>query len=431
VTGPGTHDVIIAGGGVAGTAAAAAFARLNYRVLIVEPGLDHARRLAGELIHPPGVADFRALGLLECLRESGAVPVHGFAVYAGAAEVLRYDEIPGLKEQGLAIEHGAMARALLTTVEKLSNVTVRRGARVVGVDLSNADFVTVTLTHEGRESQQRAAVLVAADGRSSQVRRMAGIGVQQVHISNMTGFVLNDVPLPHPGFGHVFADGTAPVLAYEISAQDTRIMFDVPIGAGGISPYVERLPASLRTAAEKAINTQTPLGSANYSVVPEAVVKRRVVCVGDSGGCCHPVTATGLSACARDAVRLSDTVRDTGGDMAKALPQYARLREGPQRARMAGAEALYEVLKGGTPEMCLLRQGLFRYWHESPRGRAATMALLSTYDDRVFGVVREYLQVSRYALAGLGLSQQHSRAMFGLPGAVFKVLRRTLIKRTT
>src|SRR6185369_13213774 len=105
----------------------------------------------------------------------------------------------------------------------------------------------------------------------------------------------------------------------------------------------------------------------------------------------------GLSACVRDAVRLRDAFRQNGGDISKALQQYARLREGPQRARMAGAEALYGILKGATPEMRLLRQGLFRYWRQSPRGRAATMALLSTCDDSVSTVVREYLHVSRYA----------------------------------
>ncbi|HLH29644.1 MAG TPA: NAD(P)-binding protein, partial [Terriglobia bacterium] len=103
---PVAHDAIISGGGIAGATAAAALAQLDYRVLVIEPGLDHGRRLAGELIHPPGVAALRELGLLTCLQDAGGMTVSGFAVFAGGADVLRYEEVRGLKESGLAIEHG-------------------------------------------------------------------------------------------------------------------------------------------------------------------------------------------------------------------------------------------------------------------------------------------------------------------------------------
>ena len=48
----GQFDVIIAGGGMAGVAVAAALGEFGYRVALVEPGMDATRRLAGELIHP-------------------------------------------------------------------------------------------------------------------------------------------------------------------------------------------------------------------------------------------------------------------------------------------------------------------------------------------------------------------------------------------
>ncbi len=418
-----SHDVIIAGGGVSGAAAAAAFAQLNWRVLVVEPGLDHTRRLAGELIHPPGVADLGELGLLACLQAAGAVPIHGFAVFAGDTQVLRYDEVAALRNAGLAIEHGTMASALLQAVEKLHGVTVQRGARVTAVDVSSPDHAAVTISHDGRESSHRADLLVAADGRNSHVRRMAGIADKQIQISNMTGFALTGRVLPHPGFGHVFGDGPAPALAYGISATETRIMFDVPAHSSDLKQHVDALPEPLRAAVTQAMEVQTPLRSANYTITPAAVMKGRLVCVGDAGGCCHPVSATGLSACARDAVRLRDSLRETKGDIPAALQLHSRLREAPQRTRMLGADVLYQVMKAATPEMQLLRKGLFRYWEQSPRGRAATMALLSTHDDRVSAVVREYIQVCRHALPGLIYSSTPSRAIAGLPRAMFRVVR--------
>lgn len=419
-----SHDIVISGGGIAGASTAAALAQLNYRVLVVEPGLDHGRRLAGELIHPPGVAALRELGLLSALLEAGAMAVAGFAVFAGGAEILRYDEVGGVAESGLTIEHGAMARALLGAVEQTPNVTVWRGARITGLDLSREDSVDVIVNREGHDSRLRIPMLVAADGRNSHVRQFAGIQCKQIHISNMTGFLIDGTCLPHAGFGHVFADGPTPSLAYAISGNRTRVMFDVPPVPDGMKASLATLPEPFRAAAESAVRTQQPLVSANYWIAPAAVVKGRLVCVGDAGGCCHPVTATGLSACTRDAVRLKNSIRDTKGDIPKALHRYASLREGPQRARMAGAQVLYEVLKGDTPEMFLLRRGLLRYWKESPRGRAATMALLSTHDERPSAVVREYMQVCRYALPEVGHVPASGSAMLGLPRAIFKVLRR-------
>src|SRR5439155_22319279 len=57
-------DALVAGGGMAGASAAATLSAMRWNVLLVEPGLDPAKRLAGELIHPPGVSDLAELGLL-------------------------------------------------------------------------------------------------------------------------------------------------------------------------------------------------------------------------------------------------------------------------------------------------------------------------------------------------------------------------------
>src|SRR5262249_10925958 len=89
-----TYDVVVGGGGVAGCCAAAALSELGFRVLVVETGLDSSRRLAGELIHPPGVANMKALGLLSHLEDAGATRVLGFGVFPNstdtAAQILPY-----------------------------------------------------------------------------------------------------------------------------------------------------------------------------------------------------------------------------------------------------------------------------------------------------------------------------------------------------
>src|SRR5215510_12945319 len=112
---PRTADVVVAGGGIAGASVAAALGRSGYEVLVVEPGLDRTKRLAGELIHPPGVTDLGALGLRDRLPPNRAIPVLGFAIVPEGeadASMLRYGEIPGLEPHGLTVHHADLAAGL-------------------------------------------------------------------------------------------------------------------------------------------------------------------------------------------------------------------------------------------------------------------------------------------------------------------------------
>lgn len=442
-----SYDVVIAGGGLAGASVAAALGEFGYSVLLVEPGIDNTKRLAGELMHPPATSDLDELGLLQAVRAAGGALVNGFAVFADdssaavkpslttppspasapsgkpgdvkdhgtGAFVLPYADIDGLNDIGLAMEHATLTTALLGAVEKLPHVTVWLGARVTAVDLSNPNEAAITITEGRRQIPITARLLVAADGRTSNVRKLAGITDERERLSTMVGFVLKNATLPHPGYGHIFVGGKAPALAYRIdegpNGTETRVMFDIPdtdvAERSGVKAlindpsYLETLPQPLRSEVEKALREEQPLVSANYSISPETIISGRLVCVGDAGGCCHPLTATGISVSTRDAIRLRQALRETQGDIPSALRRYAALREGPQRTRVALAEALYEAFTARTPEMHLLRLGLLRFWDRSKRGRAASMALLSTHEGRMSVMARQYVNVIGYALPEL------------------------------
>ena len=117
-------DAVIAGGGVAGTATAAALAALGWSVLIVEPGHHLERRLAGEWIHPIGVAGLARLGLLFPALDRGA-RLDGFAVYPGSdtrdrIELMYSRSLP--EQSALALDHASIYRGLLQTAETRSGV---------------------------------------------------------------------------------------------------------------------------------------------------------------------------------------------------------------------------------------------------------------------------------------------------------------------
>jgi 2-polyprenyl-6-methoxyphenol hydroxylase-like FAD-dependent oxidoreductase len=220
----------------------------------------------------------------------------------------------------------------------------------------------------------------------------------------MVGFLLQDCALPHSGYGHIFLGSPAPILAYSVGPGQVRIMFDIPDNPDGIGAlttdpsYLQAIPENLRRGVQQEMARENRLVSANYVVIPKETVRGRLVLVGDAGGCCHPLTATGLSVSSRDALRLREALKESGGDVDRALHAYELSRRGPQRVRLTLATALYEVFASQSPQMVLLRNGLVRYWSRDPAGRAASMALLSTWENRMSIMAQEYARVLLYGL---------------------------------
>jgi 2-polyprenyl-6-methoxyphenol hydroxylase-like FAD-dependent oxidoreductase len=272
------------------------------------------------------------------------------------------------------------------------------------VDLGDKELAEVTIATQTGEMRMRARLVVAADGGSSHISRLACLAHKRQRVSTLLGFLVSNLHLPDPGYGHVFLGGTGPVLAYQIGGDTARIMFDLP--EPGSAPAMlaacranlAALPECVREEVRRAMETQRPLVSASYSVTARETTRGRLVLVGDAAGCCHPLTATGLTMCTRDAVLLRDALRDSRGDIPRGLVLYAKRRHGPQRTRLALAHALYEIFCGQTPEMRLVRDGMHEYWRHSGKGRSVSLALLSTSEGRLHVMLQELARVMAYGL---------------------------------
>lgn len=197
---PTAFDAVVAGG-VAGSVAAAALAAEGPTVLMVEPGQQQERRLAGELIHPAGLRGLKAFGFdLHGPAQEGA-SIRGFAVFhdrdaAAAPNLLPYGD--GVQpSQALALEHGTLRACLGAQAAAMPGVTAMEDTRVAGLGHGNAD-PAVTLRHRDRDRKVRTHLVVAADGASSQVRTLAGIGHRRRRLSTIVGFVVDRDALPVP-----------------------------------------------------------------------------------------------------------------------------------------------------------------------------------------------------------------------------------------
>jgi flavin-dependent dehydrogenase len=140
-----------------------------------------------------------------------------------------------------------------------------------------------------------------------------------------------------------------------------------------------------------------PLAAANYCIIPEQSIKGNLALVGDARGCCHPLTASGITAAVKDALVLRDVLRETHLNVDAALKKYARICGKLQLTRRTLAEELREAFLAETPEALLLHQCIFSYWRSSPKGRSRSMALLSTVDSSILSLAAQYAAVASHA----------------------------------
>ena len=401
-------DVLIAGGGVAGVAAAAALSQLGLNIHIVEPGSSFGRRLAGELIHPPGIDGLCQLGLLDADAPLGS-PVKGFAIFPSAKQdgvpdcmVLPYGESEGKQRSGLAIEHSLLKEQLLDRVSRFPGVSIRMGARVVGVE-GDGPF-TAVVSEDGAETRIAARLIIAADGPMSQLRKQAGISHDTQRYSGMMGAEIDDAHLPNAGYGNIFLNPAGVAYAYSIGGGRARIMFEVLKDADSkesIKTHLSFFPAGLRGAVEQHLADNKPLAAANFCIIPKTSVKHNFALVGDARGCCHPLTASGITAAVKDALVLRDALRTTKNgeefNFAAALKRYARIGDRLQLTRRTLAEELREAFLAQTPEAMLLNQCIFSYWRNSPAGRRRSMEILSTLDSSLYSLAAQYAMVALHA----------------------------------
>ena len=107
------YDLIIIGGGIAGSALAAGTAAAGARTLILESETSFRDRVRGEAIMPWGVAEARQMGLLDAITQAGANPLPFWDSYQGPDRSGHRDltRTTQVKEPTLACYHPALQTA--------------------------------------------------------------------------------------------------------------------------------------------------------------------------------------------------------------------------------------------------------------------------------------------------------------------------------
>jgi 2-polyprenyl-6-methoxyphenol hydroxylase-like FAD-dependent oxidoreductase len=360
------YDLIIVGGGLAGSALAKSMAERGARVLVLEREKQFRDRVRGEGMHPWGVPEARSLGLYDALSTTCAHDVPWWATYRGSTLIRRRNllETPPHRAAALNFYHPAMQEVLLR-LAGAAGADVRRGVTVKGV--RPGERASVLLQDDGDADVVEARLVVGADGRQSQVRHWGSFEIDRdPKCLAISGVLLNGMKAGNDSV-HVFAPPTfgQVALLFPLGDERCRAYFATSrrsehgwlSGSAQFADFVARcvdsgVPADWFSDAKLAGPLATFEAADTWVDRP---YKSGVVLIGDAAASSDPSWGCGLSLTLRDVRVLRDRLSVTD-DWHTAARQYAADHDRYYGALRTITSWLRTVLYGLGPEADRIRR---------------------------------------------------------------------------
>ncbi len=377
-----SYDLIVVGGGVAGSALAGRVAASGASVLILERETEFKDRVRGEWTAPWGVLELERLRIFDVLKERASahdLPKHhtGIVALFGSADDMRERYEPG--RAALTFFHPDAQEALAGWAAE-QGVEVIRGARVTGLEQGEPASVTWSGEQAGSAS---APLVVAADGRNSLGRRAlgreeqhrgearlwAGVLMDNLDWPEDTGMLLFDPDSYFGGATFPQGNGRARVYLGYTASQQPRLS-----GERDLEAFLSRLRELLGDNEVFANARQAgPLATfeADMSWVDQPY-EDGLALIGDAAGFTDPTWGQGLSIGFRDARVLSDALIE-GDDPRAAAQSYAEEHDRYFHTMVSCESWLDELLTTPGEEGNAIRTRVLTAWALDPtRNVAAT-----------------------------------------------------------
>lgn len=391
-------DILIAGGGVAGLAAAAAFAARGFAVTCVDPvpPVTNAAQAGSDLrstaFLQPAVALLEAAGLWARLASHAApLRVMRLADAGGPDGAIREvadfaaTEI-GAEVFGYNLPNWLLRREMVARLAEMPNARLLAPAAVTRVTARS----TVALAALSTGAQVRARLLIAADGRDSMVREAVGIAARRWGYGQKALVFSVTHPLPHNGVStEIHRSGgpftLVPLPDAEGSHRSAVVWMETGPRAQALADLDEAgFAAALNERARGVLGPLALAGPRRVWPIVTQVADRldgpRTALIAEAAHVMPPIGAQGLNTSLRDVavlIELCTEAREAGGDIGTAslLGRYHRTRHPEILARIAGIDALNRAAMADPQVLRDLRRAGLRALHGVAPVRRAAMTL--------------------------------------------------------
>lgn len=345
------YDVVIIGGGIAGSAVAARLAAADLTVLVLERQTVYRDKVRGEYMHLWGVAEMQRLGLEQVLLDAGGSYAQALvsfgegidpslAIADGLPLGMFLPDVPG----ALCVGHPQASEALNSHAEQRGACVVRGVGDVEMVVVVAGAAPLVRYELDGNVIEATCRLIVGADGRQSTVRRALNIPMHQIESKAVLGGML--VQAPEWQMTGAFTGN-----------EDDRYFLGFPRKGGLVRLYLACEPGTARSGPDRTqqmldgfrlasvpdselLANAEPIGPCSYYPGTDAWVDQPAVdgavLIGDAAGWSDPIIGEGLSVAMRDARSVADVLLAGDDWSVAAFQPYATERaERMRRLRLA------------------------------------------------------------------------------------------------
>ncbi len=359
-------DVVVVGGGIAGSALATVLARRGLDVVVLERQTVYRDRVRGEVLGCWGVAELLRLDLEKALIDAGG---------HYATRVVPYDEVtdPAHAEAAatpldrlLPGVPGAMDVGHPQACEWLTQAAAAAGARVLrGIDRLAVQLgprPTARYHLDGTEHVVRCRLVVGADGRTSTVRRRMGIELRHSTPRTLGGGMLVDGldawPADQISLG---TEGELLYLMFPRAAGRVRLYLMHDVAQRGRFAGADREQAFLGAyrglacipGSSEMFAAARPAGPCAFYPMNDSWIDQPfapgAVLVGDAAGWNDPIIGQGLSIALRDARIVGDLLTAEDSWPTSLFEPYAVERRERMRRLRVAARIITDLSATFTP----------------------------------------------------------------------------------